>query len=441
MPPTSLSAIPSGTTINLTWPASSGGGVTGYKVYRGSGANGDNLTLLTTLGNVTNYANTGLTGGQTFTYAVSAITTSAEGCQSARASATAGATVQTLNLTTNPGAVGCSNITTTPVPTSGNGTCTRTYVNGTVVTVSATTPVTIDANSRYRFNTWSGDASGPGSQTVTMSADRNVTANYVKQWAVTIAATGLTCDAPLAFYCDTGNNTVVTVQGTPYIGSDVAYSGSGFPTKTYIDDGGTLTYSYAPTVAVPGSTDLPQTLPPDANKQYRFDVVSGPASGSTISSAQTINATYVTQRKLTFSQSGIGGDSTGTVVQVTGSGTNPASASLGVGSLGSAAFYDDGSTWAYQSPVSSSTAGKRYTTSVNSGTLGVFDEGTTKSSTYTTQWLLTLATNPGGIGTRPHHPEPDERQRLLHQRHVGAAHSRYISDQRRFAVHLPELDG
>ena len=35
--PTSLTAVPNGTQIDLSWPASSGGGVTGYKVYRGSG--------------------------------------------------------------------------------------------------------------------------------------------------------------------------------------------------------------------------------------------------------------------------------------------------------------------------------------------------------------------------------------------------------------------
>src|SRR4029079_8643956 len=299
--PTSLSAIPSGTTVNLSWPASTGSGVTGYKVYRGTGAYGDNLTLLTTLGNVTNYANSGLTNGTTYTYAVSAIGGS-EGCQSVRASATAGATVRTLTLATTPGAVGCSNIVTTPAPSSRNGPRSRTYADGTVVTLSATTPVPIDSTSRYRFNAWSGDATGSGSPTVTMNAARSVTAGYTTQCAVTIEDTGLTCDAPLNFYCDTGANTVTTVQGSPYLGSDVAYYGSGFPTNTYVDDGGTLTYSYASTVAVPGSTDLPQTLPADANKQYRLDSVSGPASGSSVTAPVTLNGTYVTQRKVTFSQ-------------------------------------------------------------------------------------------------------------------------------------------
>jgi hypothetical protein len=403
--PTSLTAIPNGSQIDLSWPASAGSGITNYKVYRGTGATGDNLALIATVGNVTSYSNTGLTNGTTYTYAVSAVNGSGEGCQSARSSATAGATARTLTLATSPGAVGCANITTTPAPLSGNGTCSRMYADGAVVTVSATTPVTIDATSRYRFNTWSGDATGSGSATVTMSANRSVTANYVKQWAVTIAATGLNCNAPLSFYCDTGNNAVATVQAATYIGSDVAYSGLGFPTKTYVDDGGTLTYSYASTLAVPGSTDVPQTLPADANRQYRLDTVGGPASGATISAATTINATYVTQRKVTFAQTGIGGDSSGTVVQIIGTGTNPANASLAASSLGTATFYDDGSTWTYQSPVSAS-AGKRYTVGSTSGTLSAADEGTTKNPTYITQWQLTIVTNQGGIGTNHITPNP-----------------------------------
>ena len=403
--PTSLSAISTGSQVDLTWPASSSGGVTGYKVYRGSGSTGDNLTLLTTVGNVTTYSNTGLSNGQTFTYAVSPVIGGSEGCQSVRASATVGTVVRTLTLATSPGAVGCSNITTTPAPTGGDGTCSRTYADGTVVTLSATSPVPIDTDSRYRFGSWSGDATGSGSPTVTMSAARSVTATYVKQWAVTVQATGLTCDAPLAFYCDTGSATVATVNSATYAGGELAYAGQGFPTKAYVDDGGTLTYAYGSTLAVPGSTDLPQTLPPDANKQYRLDAVSGPASGSIVTSAVTINGTYVTQRKVTFAQTGIGGDSSGTVVQVNGTGTNPVNASLAAGSLGSAAFYDDGSSWAFQSPVAAG-SNKRYAVGTTSGTLGAADEGTTKTGAYGTQWLLTLATNPGGIGTGHITPNP-----------------------------------
>ena len=85
----------------------------GYKVYRGSGPTGDNLTPLAAPGNVTSYSDTGLSGGsQAYTYAVSAITAGGEGCQSMRATATTGGTVRTLNLATSPGAVGCSNINT-----------------------------------------------------------------------------------------------------------------------------------------------------------------------------------------------------------------------------------------------------------------------------------------------------------------------------------------
>jgi len=49
---------------------------------------------------------------------------------------------------------------------------TNSYADGTSVTVTAT------ANSGYEFSSWSGDCFGSGSCSVTMNADRNVTANF-----------------------------------------------------------------------------------------------------------------------------------------------------------------------------------------------------------------------------------------------------------------------
>ncbi|MBF8249616.1 MAG: hypothetical protein HW400_217, partial [Candidatus Levybacteria bacterium] len=65
--PTGLTASAvSSSQINLSWTASTDNvGVTGYKVYRGG-------TLLTTLGNVTTYQNTGLTPSTAYSYTVSA---------------------------------------------------------------------------------------------------------------------------------------------------------------------------------------------------------------------------------------------------------------------------------------------------------------------------------------------------------------------------------
>ena len=60
--------------------------ITAYKVYRGTTSGGE--SLLTTLGNVLTYTNTGLTNGQIYYYKVSAINSIGEGPQSNEARVT-----------------------------------------------------------------------------------------------------------------------------------------------------------------------------------------------------------------------------------------------------------------------------------------------------------------------------------------------------------------
>ena len=64
-------------------PVSDGGSpVTGYKVYRGTPSGGE--TLLTTLGNVTSFNDTGLSNGTTYFYKVTRSTPSAKARRQAR---------------------------------------------------------------------------------------------------------------------------------------------------------------------------------------------------------------------------------------------------------------------------------------------------------------------------------------------------------------------
>ena len=87
--PQSLSATGYDGYVRLTWnaPISDGGSsITGYNVYRGTISGGE--TLLTTLGNVLTYTNTGLTNGQNYYYTVRAVNGVGEGAMSNEASAT-----------------------------------------------------------------------------------------------------------------------------------------------------------------------------------------------------------------------------------------------------------------------------------------------------------------------------------------------------------------
>ncbi|MHB8512297.1 MAG: RCC1 domain-containing protein [Actinomycetota bacterium] len=87
--PQSLSATPGNTTIGLSWaaPASNGGSaITNYNIYRGTTSGGE--TLLTQVGNVTSFDDTGLTNGTKYYYTVTALNVVGESGQSHEAYST-----------------------------------------------------------------------------------------------------------------------------------------------------------------------------------------------------------------------------------------------------------------------------------------------------------------------------------------------------------------
>ena len=87
--PENLEATGLDTNVVLTWNAANDNGgapVINYAVYRGTATNGE--TLLTTLGNVLTYTDTGLINGQTYFYNVSAVSSVGEGDRSVEVSAT-----------------------------------------------------------------------------------------------------------------------------------------------------------------------------------------------------------------------------------------------------------------------------------------------------------------------------------------------------------------
>src|SRR5205823_6474934 len=88
-PPRSLSAAAGDARVTLGWlaPSSDGGSpITNYKIYRGTSSSGK--SLLTTVGNVSAYTDTGVTNGVTYYYVVTAVNGIGESDPSGEASAT-----------------------------------------------------------------------------------------------------------------------------------------------------------------------------------------------------------------------------------------------------------------------------------------------------------------------------------------------------------------
>jgi hypothetical protein len=172
------------------------------------------------------------------------------------------------------------------------------------------------------FTNWSGNASGTNyvqSNGITMNSAKTAVANWKTQYSVTFTHTGL--DA-------TATGTVVTVNGSPKTYGDLPY-------VIWVDAGSsTTTYAYA---NVSSST---------AGKRFILTGVSGPTSPITVTSPTTVIGNYKTQYKITFSQTGVGSDFTGTVVTVDLNG-------YGVAALPTDFWWDDGSShsFAFGSPL------------------------------------------------------------------------------------------
>lgn len=131
--------VASSTEIDLSWTAATDNvGVTGYKVYRGG-------TLLTTLGNVTTFANTGLSPSTTYSYTVSALDAAGnEGTQSTASSKTTSAAPDTTAPTV-PGGVSATAVSSTQINVAWTASTDNTAVTGYHVRRGGTVVATLGA--------------------------------------------------------------------------------------------------------------------------------------------------------------------------------------------------------------------------------------------------------------------------------------------------------
>jgi len=223
----------------------------------------------------------------------------------------------------------------------------------------------------YVFANWTGDATGSGRPlSVTMSLPKDITANYKTQYEVTFTQTGLDFSA---------NSAVVTVNGIPVTFGELPYT-------ICVDNGTVITYSYS---------NVSSSTP---GKRFILTGVTGPASPITVTGPVTVTGDYKTQFEITFSQSGINSDFTGTVVIIDGTGYT-------VSALPTF-WWDNSSThdFAFQSPLVVTTNAKQYVWKTTTG-LSTLQSGSIKVSTsgsvtgnYMAQYYLTVS-SPSGKGS------------------------------------------
>ena len=235
--------------------------------------------------------------------------------------------------------------------------------SGSSVTYSYNSQVTSSiTGKRYRLNI----VTGPTSP-ITVTGPATLTGNYVKQYQVTFAQSGLD---------STATGTVVTVDGS-------AKSYGNLPYSLWVDSGGSLTYSYSSPVSSSAS-----------GKQFRLSSVTGPTSPTTVTCPTTVTGNYIVQYQITFTQTGLDSSATGTVVTVTGD-------TKGYTELPYSLWIDSGGTvtYTYTDPVLSSTSGKRFKlTSITGPTSPItVTTSTTITGNYKTQYQVTF--DQSGVGS------------------------------------------
>jgi hypothetical protein len=178
--------------------------------------------------------------------------------------------------------------------------------------------------------------------------------------------------------------TIVTVGGSPESASNLPY------TTDWINSGSLLSWSFSSPVA---STASPLGI------QYRWNSTSGLGqtgqSGSlNVTAPGTIVGVYVTQYQITFGQTGVNPDFTGTVVTIDG-------ANYGFGNLSSAVFWWDSSSthsFEFYSPLIVTANGEQYVlVNANASSPYTVSGSATVTGTYKTQYYVTFAQTGVGV--------------------------------------------
>jgi hypothetical protein len=365
--PVTLTSLPGNVTVSFSWAnwTTSGTTVTASICT--------NMSCTTVIASSTPKAESGASGSDSVVVTVP--TGTANGLYAVGLDATDGSTVKknTQNNAVNVTTTIQNTITTSPpglqVIIDGGAAQTApvtvNWTSGSSHTIATTSPQAGAAGTQSVWTSWS-DAGNMSHNLTAPSTSTTYTANFKTQYQLTFSQSGIAGDS---------TGTVVTVDGKnkPY---------AQLPDSSWFDSGASVSYTYADPVSSSVS-----------GKRYALTTPApSPSSPITVTEPRTITGTYKTQFQLTFAQSGLGGDATGTIVTVNGGAKS---------TLPFSDWFDSGASvpYTYADAVSSSVSGKRYalTTPAPSPTSPITVLAVaTITGTYKTQFQLTFAQS--GIG-------------------------------------------
>lgn len=182
-PPTSLNVSSlTSSTINLAWTASSttSPAITNYKLYRGTSSGGE--TLLTTVGNVTSYADTTVSVGNTYYYKATAVNANGESAFSNEISQTVSRTLSQSALLVSFGVVAPLSSSTQTITLTKTGTVnvavTSVTSSSSEFTVSSNTCGTLSTTCTFDL-TFSPTVSGAESAIITIVDDASGNPHHI----------------------------------------------------------------------------------------------------------------------------------------------------------------------------------------------------------------------------------------------------------------------
>ncbi len=296
--PTSLTATADGsTTINLSWtaPTNTGGAaITGYQIESSPTGTGDSWTNLVdnTRLTTTTYAHTGLSGGTTVHYRVSAINSAGPGIASQTASATTAVTAPdaptsltvtadgqtTINLSwTAPTSTGGAAITGYQIESSPTGDSWTNLVDNTGLTTTTYAHTGLAAGTTVHYRVSAINSEGPGAASNSASATTVITAPA--------APTSLTATADGQTIINLSWTAPTNTGGAAITGYQIESSPTGDSWTNLVDNTGLTTTTYAHTGLSAGTT-----------VHYRVSAINseGPGAASNSASATTSTSIVIT---------------------------------------------------------------------------------------------------------------------------------------------------